>query len=238
MDTITTITTHKDKFRINAVNVICAIIIICCVLLIMVGTRETFQQVEAVGEYYNVLTSYIDTSDAARLMDLTNNRVLQFLEYLKYEYNINDTAAIRTSSALTTGGSTKGLTPVNDSQNANDVIKRVLVNYNPESFFETEPTGKNGTSYTVEKGEQLYMCLREKDTGKLHDINDIMFVAVHELAHMGNATWGHGSEFWDVFRFLLKEAAAAGILEPVDYSKTPMVYCGLSVNYNPLYDNA
>jgi hypothetical protein len=66
-----------------------------------------------------------------------------------------------------------------------------------------------------------------------------MFVVIHELAHIANERWGHSSEsqFWEIFKFLLHEAKLCGMHTPVDYSKYPVMYCGLNVNYNPYFDD-
>jgi len=80
------------------------------------------------------------------------------------------------------------------------------------------------------------LCLRRKDNGELHDENTIMYVILHELAHMVNTEWGHEKDFWDKFQFLLNEAVSIGIYTPIDYSKKPVKYCGLDIKYSPLYN--
>ena len=47
---------------------------------------------------------------------------------------------------------------------------------------------------------------------------------------------GHTKEFWQNFKFLLKDAAKMGIYKPVDYKKKPKSYCGLNITDNPYYD--
>jgi len=66
-----------------------------------------------------------------------------------------------------------------------------------------------------------------------------MFVVVHELAHMMNDLWGHSeqSNFWYLFKFLLLNAVEIDIYKPVNYAVKPIVYCGLKLTYNPLFDN-
>jgi hypothetical protein len=66
----------------------------------------------------------------------------------------------------------------------------------------------------------------------------LLYVMLHEAAHIANySTWGHDRRFWEVFRFVLKNAVEAGAYVPKDYSKAPEVYCGMDVNYSPLFDN-
>ena len=70
----------------------------------------------------------------------------------------------------------------------------------------------------------------------LIDINTLTFVALHELAHLMTQSFGHKTEFWKNFKFLLKEAKEIGIYQPDDYKKSPKEYCGMKITDNPLYD--
>ena len=47
---------------------------------------------------------------------------------------------------------------------------------------------------------------------------------------------GHGDEFWQNFKFLLINAKAMGIHEPVDYKKNPINYCDMEIHDNPYFD--
>ena len=47
---------------------------------------------------------------------------------------------------------------------------------------------------------------------------------------------GHKKEFWQNFKFLLKNAIQMGIYTPVDYKKSPKKYCGMTITDNPYYD--
>lgn len=112
---------------------------------------------------------------------------------------------------------------------------RLLRRFDPSSIQETG-IYENATSYTVNKGSSMHLCLRQKKTLRHHDINIITFVAVHELAHIASSGWGHGSEFQKNFKFLLKQAVECNIYTPVDYSTSHQPFCGLTVKHNPLYD--
>lgn len=98
------------------------------------------------------------------------------------------------------------------------------------------------SSYTINKGQIMSFCLRhkndkKKETDKFHRENVLIFVIIHELAHVMSITEGHGKEFMDNFRFILRECVKAGIYNPVDYSKLPMNYCGVEVTHNPYYNH-
>ncbi len=97
-------------------------------------------------------------------------------------------------------------------------------------------TLESGTSFTVNKGEKLHICLRDKkDNLKHHELNLLMFVAIHELAHIMSVDYGHKEEFNRNFKFLLKNAVQLRIYKPVNYSETPVTYCGIQVNTSPLF---
>jgi hypothetical protein len=99
---------------------------------------------------------------------------------------------------------------------------------------ETKP-GSKFTSYTVNKGTKIFMCIREKkDNNKLIDENTCFFVALHELAHVMTKSVGHTKEFWRNFRFLLKHAIKDGYYMYHPYHNAPKKYCGTYISDTPL----
>lgn len=92
--------------------------------------------------------------------------------------------------------------------------------------YETDPKS-NLTSYSVNKGEELSFCLKSKKSGELHDINLIMYVAIHEMAHVACPEIGHGELFKKIFRKLAEEAIKIGIYKKVNFSNNPVEYCGM-----------
>jgi hypothetical protein len=117
-------------------------------------------------------------------------------------------------------------------------VKRLVSGYNPKKIYETLPTSEY-TAYSENKGEKLAFCLdTEKNSeGRLIDINTLMYVALHELSHVATKSIGHTTEFWDNFKFLITEAKAIGVYNPVDYKKEPARYCGMNITDNPYYDH-
>ena len=89
-------------------------------------------------------------------------------------------------------------------------------------------------AYSLNKGEELSICIRDKDTEEFMDNNIIMFVAIHEIAHIMNEETGHTPAFWDNMKFLLQEAISLGIYKYTDYSAQPVMYCGMEINATPL----
>jgi hypothetical protein len=118
-----------------------------------------------------------------------------------------------------------------------DNVLRLHDGFNPKQIMETLPTSEF-TAYSENKGEKLAFCLNKKkpDNNNLIDENTLMFVAIHELSHIATKSIGHKSEFWENFKFLLTEAKAAGIHQPVDYNSKPQEYCGMKISDNPYYD--
>jgi predicted metal-dependent hydrolase len=88
------------------------------------------------------------------------------------------------------------------------------------------------TSYNVNKGEEIVFCLRDKRTLELHDINLLVYVAVHELGHSGCWENGHPPLFDRIFYFYLSEAIKLGIYNYEDYNTNPVMYCGMNLNTN------
>jgi hypothetical protein len=85
------------------------------------------------------------------------------------------------------------------------------------------------TSYSINKGEQIVFCIRSKYTGQLHDINLIMYVAIHEMAHVACPEYGHTPLFKKIFAFLITVAIQLGIYKKVDFHNHPVEYCGLII---------
>jgi predicted metal-dependent hydrolase len=112
-------------------------------------------------------------------------------------------------------------------------VKRLKSRFNPYKISESSPTSEY-TSYSVNKGEKIVFCLRSKDDQRLHDINTITFVALHELAHLMTESIGHTQEFWDNFRFILKNAIQKGHYNYQDFQSKPIRYCGTNITDSPL----
>jgi predicted metal-dependent hydrolase len=102
-----------------------------------------------------------------------------------------------------------------------------LLTYGQKTLFRENNKSSTFTSYTVNKGEEMVFCLRSKKSLEyLHDLNLLMYVAVHELAHVACPEIGHTPLFNAVFRFLLREAIKLKLYEKVDYSSSSKEYCG------------
>ena len=86
------------------------------------------------------------------------------------------------------------------------------------------------TSFTVNKGEQVVLCLRDPRTQTFHDIDLLTYVAIHETAHIACPEIGHTPRFREIFQELLKAALDSGVLKRTDYRTEPMQYCGITIS--------
>jgi len=117
-------------------------------------------------------------------------------------------------------------------------IKQLNRNYNSDDIFEGSPYNDDSlTSYTTNK-KILGLCLRQPDQSSelIKNVNLLTFVSLHELSHMANKSIGHDAQFWSTFKWFLTEATKIGLYTPVDYSKSPKRYCGITVKSNPLFE--
>lgn len=113
-------------------------------------------------------------------------------------------------------------------------VQRVLDRFPTTDLAEADGSEKN-TSYSINKGEKIVMCLRQKDgTDRLVDQNLILFVALHELSHIMTISVGHTEEFWSNFRFVLKNCQDANLYKCINFSQKPEEYCGITVTNSPL----
>jgi hypothetical protein len=115
-------------------------------------------------------------------------------------------------------------------------VKQLLENFqaSPEQFSESTPEAVH-TSYTVDKSK-VFMCLRQRNEHEeLVDENVLVFVALHEMAHVGTASIGHNPEFWNNFAWLLKHAEQIDIYKYTDFAAHPVEYCGVHITDSPTY---
>lgn len=105
---------------------------------------------------------------------------------------------------------------------------RLYKRYSPSILVEGSPDS-GFTSYSVNKGDRLVLCIRQKSGEFVRD-DVIMYVAIHELAHIMTREVGHTDAFWANFKFLVTEAGVAGVYTQHDFNKTPEEYCGIHIN--------
>jgi predicted metal-dependent hydrolase len=141
----------------------------------------------------------------------------------------------------------------NNIHNISEYMYNNLINNNNNNYIKYKPyilklkTGINNliiresdenskyTSYTVNKGEQVILCIRSKlinkykNNGNIHNINLIMYVVLHEISHIACPEYGHTPLFREIFNFFCNEASNIGIYKKIDFKITPMEYCGMTI---------
>ena len=95
----------------------------------------------------------------------------------------------------------------------------------------------HGTSYTINKGDKIVLCIRSKDSNEIHDINLVMYVVLHELAHIACPELNHTDLFRKIFIFFIEISIKLGIYEHTNYVIDPKEYCGMLINENLLNNN-
>lgn len=108
-------------------------------------------------------------------------------------------------------------------------VKRLYARFDPNSI--SEGSMESGyTSYSVDKGRKIVLCIRQGDKTFV-DFNTMLYVAVHEVAHVMTLELDHPPQFWKNFKFLLDEAMILNIYHKRPKGSTePIPYCGISIN--------
>ena len=94
------------------------------------------------------------------------------------------------------------------------------------------------TSFSVNKGEEVHFCLRQRDNSneELVQENIVTFVGIHEVGHIITKSIGHEPEFWNNFGWLLQESERIGIYKHQNFAAHPVSYCGMKITDEPKYD--
>lgn len=115
-----------------------------------------------------------------------------------------------------------------------EVADRVYNRFKNTTINETPPND-SGAAYTVNKGP-INICIQKKD-GSFHDLNDAVFVILHELAHVMSLSYGHGEEFQENFDYIVKYAVKLGIWKDKNYENNATDYCGVEITSSPCDNN-
>lgn len=83
---------------------------------------------------------------------------------------------------------------------------------NIDDLMEEIKLFRGNKSYTINK-EKVYICLKD-DNQKYYNTNMLMFVLLHELAHVLCDEIGHTEKFHEIFDALILEASKDGIYNP------------------------
>lgn len=178
---------------------------------------------------YFSITYYNDRNHTYVKADDGNQYRVQITEDNKESANLLSDAITRVKTLLD---------HLKKSESQDIRTKTLLSRFNPDNITENDPHEmKSGvTSYTVNKGEKIVVCLRQRNNNFV-EINTLMYVIIHELAHICDLTsQQHDEKFWNNFEWLLEHAVNIGIYNYVDYSKDEEPYCGMNITSNVLDD--
>ena len=186
--------------------------------------------------------------------------LMKLVERVKHERCPNEECTVPKDTKKVIKGGLRDIQPKE--------IQMLLTRFNPDNISESTYNDKY-TSYSVNKGEKVIFCIREKngsDKNKIINVNTLMFVAIHELAHIMTTSIGHGDDFWNNMRYLLSVAIETPakknynkkcdfinkirvdlndkiskkeqmIYYHEDYSKNPSKYCGTEITTTPCGDD-
>ena len=171
------------------------------------GPRNTIQMRGPDGRMYS-MQNLPNKEEAVRLMAAIHGSLVKLVEHYKSE------------PAL-----------MNDPP-----VGRLVSRFQSDVFVENDMQSSD-TSYSENKGQKIVVCLRDKTKAPdypLIDQNTIMFVLLHEMAHLMTETIGHTQEFWTNFRRILEDAVKLGLYTPVNYASRPTPYCGMTITDSPI----
>lgn len=101
------------------------------------------------------------------------------------------------------------LNPMFEKKNFNNPLLQEL---NKGNVLDKISLYKGEKSYTINKSK-VYLCLRDEN-GEYYSNNMLLFVFLHELAHVICDEIGHTKRFQEIFDALLDEASNMGIYDP------------------------
>jgi len=118
------------------------------------------------------------------------------------------------------------LAPRRHTTSKDPTIQQIRQNFTKiDPKYANVPLQEGDSSYTENK-EVIVLCIKDPETKKYYDMNTLMYVALHELAHMVSKNHGHGDEWRANFDRLLKDGSKVGIYDP--RIPIPERYCGIT----------
>lgn len=182
--------------------ILIAIVILSYYIIKIYNERDLMEITSSVDNEKYTVQIKDDSKEAADLIAKIKSRLNTLIEHLKNSYGESD-----------------------------ERVERLISNYRPDKMREGVDT-PGYTSYSINKGEQIILCLRNQD--ELVDINTMMFVVLHEMGHLASESIGHTEEFWDNFKWLLEESINIGIYVKQDFETKSVEYCGMNITSTPL----
>jgi hypothetical protein len=188
--------------NLNSLIIIIIIILLCAGFMYFISNGDAYVKSSIDQEYY-LVRNLPDKQQASDLLARIKQNIFIFTNHLYINRTTNYSKYKSYIEAL------------------NDRIQNVILEESSEySLY---------TSYSVNKGKKIVFCLRSKSTGKLYDINLLMYVALHEVAHIACPEYGHSKLFIDIFAYLVQIAIQQNIYKKINFDLVPYEYCGLII---------
>jgi hypothetical protein len=196
----------------------CYAIVIMLIILVLYSWERSTYCVKRGSHCFRVSQEHDEKEKAADIIHRLNSDMESFVAYLGEEYDVDRAD--------------------DKKQLHKDWVEFLLSNYKTGYLEENIFGGVDDTTY-IDNKELIAICLRDpaKNNEIFHDYNTIMFAMLHEISHACVESYGHEADFWQAFAFILKNAVAFGIYNPVNYEVHPVNYCGLYLDYNPMFDS-
>jgi hypothetical protein len=115
-----------------------------------------------------------------------------------------------------------------------EIASRLKKRWGTCNFKETSH-GEDSAAYTVNKGDEMRLCVRSPRSKKLENMNTSMFVVLHELGHLMSNSYGHNEEFRNNFSYIVHLASSLGFYKPENFGDDPVDYCGTNINTSPCH---
>jgi len=162
------------------------------------------------GFYYRVSDEH--PKETAEILDKMNNTAIKLIELMRKRLEKHDSGERR-------------MTP-SDYVQLSKLYNNLRKRYNPDVIQETiyNPLQPELTSYTVQKGKVLSMCVRYN--GEREPWPVLLLVLLHELTHIASNVRQHPPAFWDNYKFILRLVVEEGWGKDLKLPPGDVLYCG------------
>lgn len=117
---------------------------------------------------------------------------------------------------------------LDESLRTQNKYKQLLRKWPQLQIEELNVEEKEIFAFNVNKGYKIFLCVID------NNINDIMFVFLHELTHIMTNEIGHPPQFWTNFKELLELSIKNDIYTYQNYNEKRVKFCNFFLDSTPL----
>ena len=165
------------------IETVIVILFATLIIIYKIAYRQRIINVEAFNGQKYLVNNLSDSKEAADVLANLMNKLYQLIDKI-----------------------------ISDYKQGSDKEDDIFINYIRKikkrlPYVKISETALNSsyTSYSINKGEELVFCIRNKYDYKIHNINELLYVAIHEIAHIGCPEIGHTELFKEINLYLLKK---------------------------------